>query len=118
MRVGNMLVASYELYRINRPDLSNEVTLYINPTEVMIHDYSIGDDCERFFGRDEHEYRVWVGSEGAARIIEYLSLPESSHPLEDLGLWLLKEFKDDGCAASSFKELAEKAGVEPGVFVW
>ena len=118
MRVGNMLVASHELFGIDRPDLWNEVTLYINPTEVMIHDYSIGDDCERFFGRDDHEYRVWVGSDGAASILEYLGLPESPHPLEALGLWLLKEFKGDGCSASSFKELAEKAGVEPSVFVW
>ena len=65
MRVGNMLVASYELDRINWSGLSNEVTLYINPTEVMIHDYSIGDDCERFFGRDD----TWIRISPDARLI-------------------------------------------------
>lgn len=118
MRVGDILVAQHVLDEFDRPDLYGRVTLYINPTEVMIEDYTLGDTCEEFWGRDDHEYRVWVGPAGAARILAHLGLPESEHPLEALGLCLREKLEGDGCAATKFKELAEAAGVTPGVFCW
>ena len=118
MKVGDMLVDSYTLVDFDRPDLSGHITLYINPTEVMIEDYSVGDTCEEFFGRDDHEYRVWVGPAGARKILAYLELPESERPLEDLTWYLLKNLKGDWSAATKFRELAEAAGISPGVWCW
>ena len=41
----------YELYCWDRPDLIGHITAYADNEHFWIEDYTVGEACERFFGR-------------------------------------------------------------------
>jgi hypothetical protein len=108
----------YKLYCWDRPDLTGHITAYADDEHFWIEDYSIGDTCENFLGREEHEYRVGVDKAGAEKLLGAMGFEPGKYPLDWLALFVARVYDGSPHAATEFKELAEEHDVKPEVSVW
>jgi hypothetical protein len=108
----------YELYRWNEPHINGYVTAHAGDDKFWIEDYTVGAVSDKCWGREDHEYCVMVDKAGAEKILEKTGVMETKYPIDTLALIIADAF--DGCpdAATMFKNMALRAGVEPQIGAW
>jgi hypothetical protein len=108
----------YALYRWNKPHINGYVTAHVGDDKFWIEDYTASALSEEIFGHEDYEYCVTVDKAGAEKILEKEGVMDTKYPIDTLALIIADAF--DGCpdAASMFRNMAERAGVEPEVWVW
>jgi hypothetical protein len=107
----------YELYRFTGPEISGYISVSVAKDSVTVEDYNIGSEVYEFFGRDEHEYDVSVTRDDAKKILKANGIIPGPYPAEKLGLYLAERYTGHSNVASTFKKIAEEAGVIPNVWM-
>jgi len=108
---------TYELHRFTGPEMSGYVSVNVAKDGVSVEDYTIGSEVYAWFGRDEHEYDVSVTRDDAKKILKANGIIPGPYPAEKLGLYLAERYRGHTDVASTFKKIAEEAGVTPSVWV-
>jgi hypothetical protein len=105
---------TYTLHQWNDPEVtSGHIMAYLYDDFCYIQDWSMGPFCEEIWGRDEHELNVGVDEVGAANILLKNEIPPGKYPLVTLFDFICDTFLGCEDAATLFRELAEKAEVQP-----